>query len=111
MKEVSVIVDAETGVNYLFVVHGYAGGLTPLLDKNGKPIITPPNEIIDWRQLRVKKVPLKSQNLITELSRDRGIEGLYSKNFMELPPIEKRRNHKPDKIVFPKEVEKNEKKR
>ena len=42
-----VIVDAETGVNYLFVVHGYAGGLTPLLDKNGKPVITPPNEIID----------------------------------------------------------------
>ena len=41
-----VIVDAETGVNYLFVVHGYAGGLTPLLDKNGKPVITPPNEII-----------------------------------------------------------------
>ena len=46
MKEVSVIVDAETGVNYLFVVHGYAGGLTPLLDKNGKPVITPHNEII-----------------------------------------------------------------
>ena len=23
------------------------GGLTPLLDKNGKPVITPPNEIID----------------------------------------------------------------
>ena len=36
---------------------------------------------------------------------------IYSKNFMELPPVEKRRNHKPDKIVFPKEVEKNEKKR
>lgn len=46
MKDVSVIIDAETGVNYLFVVQGYAGGLTPLLDKNGKPIITPPNEII-----------------------------------------------------------------
>ena len=50
MKEVSVIIDTETGVNYLFVVHGYAGGLTPLLDKNGKPVITPPNEIIDWRR-------------------------------------------------------------
>ena len=46
MKDVNVIIDAETGVNYLFVVHGYAGGLTPLLDKNGKPVITPPNEII-----------------------------------------------------------------
>ena len=31
----------------MFVQDGYAGGLTPLLDKNGKPIVTPPNEIID----------------------------------------------------------------
>lgn len=41
------LIDKETGVNYLFVEHGYAGGLTPLLDKDGKPVITPPNEIID----------------------------------------------------------------
>jgi len=34
-------VDRETGVNYLFVQHGYAGGLTPLLDKEGKPVISP----------------------------------------------------------------------
>lgn len=34
-------VDKETGVNYLFHIAGYAGGLTPLLDKNGNPIITP----------------------------------------------------------------------
>ena len=46
MKDVSVIIDAETGVNYMFVQDGYAGGLTPLLDKNGKPVVTPPNEII-----------------------------------------------------------------
>lgn len=37
---VQVIVDKETGVNYLWVKSGYAGGLTPLLDENGKPIIT-----------------------------------------------------------------------
>lgn len=36
-----VIVDRETGVNYLFVWDGYAGGLTVLLDRNGKPIVTP----------------------------------------------------------------------
>ena len=47
MKDASILIDKETGVNYLFVEHGYAGGLTPLLDKNGKPVITPPNEIID----------------------------------------------------------------
>lgn len=34
-------VDKETGVNYLFHVSGYAGGMTPLLDREGKPIITP----------------------------------------------------------------------
>lgn len=36
-----IYVDKETGVNYLFVANGYAGGLTPLLDREGKPVITP----------------------------------------------------------------------
>lgn len=35
-----VIIDNETGVNYLFVNSGYAGGLTPLLDSKGNVIIT-----------------------------------------------------------------------
>ena len=35
-----VLVDKETGVNYLFVQSGYAGGLTPILDAEGKPVIT-----------------------------------------------------------------------
>lgn len=34
-------VDRETGVNYVFHASGYAGGLTPLLDRDGKPILTP----------------------------------------------------------------------
>ena len=34
-------VDKATGVNYVFHAAGYAGGLTPLLDKDGKPVITP----------------------------------------------------------------------
>ena len=34
-------VDKETGVNYIFHAGGYAGGLTPLLDRDGKPIISP----------------------------------------------------------------------
>lgn len=33
-------VDTETGVNYFYHSSGYAGGLTPLLDEDGKPIIT-----------------------------------------------------------------------
>ena len=40
MTEARVIIDRETGVNYLYVACGYGGGLTPLLDENGKPIIT-----------------------------------------------------------------------
>ena len=33
-------VDKVTGVNYLFHASGYAGGLTPLLNRDGTPIIT-----------------------------------------------------------------------
>lgn len=36
-----IVVDKLTGVNYLFVQSGYAGGLTPLLDRSGKPIVSP----------------------------------------------------------------------
>ena len=35
-----ILIDKETGVNYLFVKAGYAGGLTPLLDAEGKPVVT-----------------------------------------------------------------------
>lgn len=34
-------VDKETGVNYLYHSSGYSGGMTVLLDKDGKPIVTP----------------------------------------------------------------------
>lgn len=34
-------VDKKTGVNYLFHTSGYAGGLTPLLNRDGTPVITP----------------------------------------------------------------------
>lgn len=40
MSGFKIIVDTETGVNYLFSWDGYAGGLTPLLDKEGKPVVT-----------------------------------------------------------------------
>lgn len=35
-----IYVDRLTGVNYLFIQSGYAGGLTPLLDRDGKPIVS-----------------------------------------------------------------------
>ena len=34
-------VDRVTGVNYLFHNGGYGGGLTVLVDREGKPIVTP----------------------------------------------------------------------
>ena len=36
-----ILVDKVTGVNYLFAASGYSGGLTPLLDAAGNPIVTP----------------------------------------------------------------------
>lgn len=34
----TILLDTTTGVQYLFVQDGYAGGLTPLLDAEGKPL-------------------------------------------------------------------------
>ena len=34
-------VDQETGVNYLYHASGYGGDLTALLDREGKPVISP----------------------------------------------------------------------
>ena len=36
-----IMVDRETGVNYLYVSGGYGGGLTALLNPDGTPVITP----------------------------------------------------------------------
>ena len=40
-SEKTIYVDKETGVNYLYHAAGYSGGLTPLLDRDGKPVISP----------------------------------------------------------------------
>lgn len=44
LGSIVVYVDKETGVNYLWISGGYSGGLTPLLDRDGKPVITPITE-------------------------------------------------------------------
>ncbi len=41
LESIEILVDKKTGVNYLFIASGYAGGLTPLLDRDGKPVISP----------------------------------------------------------------------
>lgn len=38
---IEIWVDTETGVNDVFRRNGNAAGFTPLLDKDGKPIVTP----------------------------------------------------------------------
>lgn len=38
--EIKVVVDKQTGVNYMFMHEGYAGGLCVMLDENGDPLIT-----------------------------------------------------------------------
>lgn len=34
-----ILVDTQTGVHYLQTSWGYAGGLTPLLGRDGKPVV------------------------------------------------------------------------
>ena len=41
MGAVEIWVDKETGVNYVFHASGHAGGITPLLDREGKPVVSP----------------------------------------------------------------------
>ena len=44
---VEIWVDKKTGVNYLYKSAGYSGGLTVLVDSEGKPIISSPSELAE----------------------------------------------------------------
>ena len=44
LSTMEIWIDKATGVNYLFYQSGHAGGLTVLLDKDGKPVVTPVEE-------------------------------------------------------------------
>lgn len=40
-----ILVDRQTGVNYLYAAGSYGGGITPLLNRDGSLVVTPiPNE-------------------------------------------------------------------
>ena len=41
LSSVVIYVDKQTGVNYMYVNGGYGGGLTPLLNRDGTPVVTP----------------------------------------------------------------------
>ena len=38
LSTMEIWADKETGVNYLFRADGYSGGMTPLFDRDGKPV-------------------------------------------------------------------------
>jgi hypothetical protein len=40
-SQMAIYVDRKTGVNYLFACSGYAGGMCVLVDRDGKPIVSP----------------------------------------------------------------------
>lgn len=40
-NHMAIYVDRKTGVNYLFSACGNAGGLCVLVDRDGKPIVSP----------------------------------------------------------------------
>ena len=44
-NEYREVVDTTTGVHYLIWQNGYAGGVTPLLGADGKPVISARGEI------------------------------------------------------------------
>ena len=47
LEGMEIWVDVQTGVNYLFHQSGYAGGMTPLLNRDGTPVISPVSSLID----------------------------------------------------------------
>ncbi len=40
VNSAEIWVDKQTGVNYLVITNGCGSGVTPLLDENGKPVVT-----------------------------------------------------------------------
>lgn len=43
--ESSLVADRETGVTYLIIRSTFGSGITPLLNEDGKPVITKPEDI------------------------------------------------------------------
>lgn len=43
--ESSLVADRETGVTYLIIRTTFGSGITPLLNRDGKPVITKPEDM------------------------------------------------------------------
>lgn len=44
--KITVVVDKETNVMYMFIQAGYKGGLTVMVDENGSPLLWSEREMI-----------------------------------------------------------------
>ena len=49
-ESIEVLLDTETGVNYLYISAGYGMGITPLLDEEGKVVVSNQREIESYKE-------------------------------------------------------------
>ncbi|WP_019138021.1 DUF6440 family protein [Peptoniphilus timonensis] len=49
-ESIEVLLDTETGVNYLYISAGYGMGITPLLDEEGKVVVSSKREIANYKE-------------------------------------------------------------
>lgn len=49
-KSMEILLDTETGVNYLYVGAGYGMGITPLLGPDGKVVVSSQWEIENYKE-------------------------------------------------------------
>lgn len=47
-ESIQILIDTETGVNYIYLRSGYGIGLTPLLDSDGKVVVSSEREIQNY---------------------------------------------------------------
>lgn len=48
-ESIQILLDSETGVNYLYLNAGYGISLTPLLDSDGKVVVSSQREIQNYK--------------------------------------------------------------
>lgn len=49
-QTIEIILDTETGVNYMYVTGGSGKTITPLLDSEGKVIVSSQREIVNYKE-------------------------------------------------------------
>lgn len=49
-QTIEIILDTETGVNYMYVTGGSGKTITPLLDGEGKVLVSSQREIVNYKE-------------------------------------------------------------